>query len=227
MYSPARRPRYARSNRTYLGFVVPLVAVSLTFFLGAPTCHADESTDITKVEEYWELDLHFPDAARGSPQLNFLISPTGSANGIYAVFIVNQRDGAIGGLQLQLWNGDSLLASSSFSDTSALGTAEEKLSWKTRVSIDQGTLTVEIVGLSSTTWGNFGNNSAVPGLSVSASTSLPNLNAYSLNVSADNFGIDFGNNRVKKVVLKKVVSFTGNQKSTDQLGSEKVIYDNP
>jgi hypothetical protein len=227
MFSIARRSWRWSAGRTLLCFVVPLTAVSLAFLVGATTCRGDQSTDVTKVEEYWELDLHFPDSSRGSPQLNFLISPTGSASGVYAVFIVNQRDGAIGGLQLQLWNGESLLASSSFSDTSALGTSQEKLSWKTRVSIDSETLTVEIVGLNSTTWGNFGSNSVVPGLSVSASTTLPNLNSYNLDVSADNFGVDFGNNRVKKVVLKKVVSFTGNQKSTDQLGSEKVVYDNP
>jgi hypothetical protein len=205
-------------------FIVPILC-GTAILTSAGWCWADEATDISRVEEYWEVDLDTPDAARGTPQLNFLISPTGASNGLHAVFTVNHRDGSIGGLQLQLWNGESLVASSTFSDTAALGTTGEKLSWKTRIEVEDGNLTVEIVGLNSTTWGNTGANSVVSDLSVSTATSIANLNNYDLNVSAANFGIDFGTTRVAKVVLKKVVSFVGNKKDeVDQLGSERVIY---
>jgi hypothetical protein len=211
----------------WLRYAATIILATGLVLLFANVCLGDDSTDITKVEEYWQVDLDSPDVARGAPQLNFVISPAGNANGLHAVFVVNQRDGAIGGLQLQLWNGESLLASSDFSDTSALASSEERLTWKTRLSVTDGTLTVEIVGLDSTTWGNFSTSAVVPGLSVSTGTTLTNLNNYNLNVSAENFGVDFGNTRVTKVMLKKVVSFTGNQKSTDQLGSEKVVYSHP
>ena len=48
-------------------------------------------TDITKVDEYWELDLNTPNTAKSAPQLTFLISPTGTTDSLYAVFVVNQR----------------------------------------------------------------------------------------------------------------------------------------
>ena len=64
-------------------------------------------------------------------------------------------------------------------------------------------------------------------MTASTATGLSNFNTYNLNVSAANSGVDFGNTRVGKLILKKVVTTTGNQKSTDQLGSERVIYQYP
>jgi hypothetical protein len=193
--------------------------------LSVTPCMAGQGTDITKVDEYWELDLNTPNSANSAPQLTFLISPTGTTNSVYAVFVVNQRDGEVGGLQLQLWNGTTRLATTTFSDTSSLASAGEKVQWITEMTVNNGTLTVAIKNLSSDTWGNYGTNQTA--LTASTATSLSNFNSYDLNVSAANSGVDFGDTRVGKLVLKKVVTVTGNQKSTDQLSSEKVIFQYP
>jgi len=217
--------RFVTFGRWNSGLAVVLLVFGLFVSLGVTPCMAGQGTDITKVDEYWELDLNTPNSANSAPQLTFLISPTGTTNSVYAVFVVNQRDGEVGGLQLQLWNGTTRLATTTFSDTSSLASAGEKVQWITEMTVNNGTLTVAIKNLSSDTWGNYGTNQTA--LSASTATSLSNFNSYDLNVSAANSGVDFGDTRVGKLILKKVVTVTGNQKSTDQLSSEKVIFQYP
>jgi hypothetical protein len=217
--------RIATIGRWSRGFAVVLLVFGLFVSLSVTPCVAGQGTDITKVDEYWELDLNTPNSANSAPQLTFLISPTGTTDSVYGIFVVNQRDGAVGGLQLQLWNGATRLATSTFSDVSSLATTGEKIQWITEMTVNNGTLTIAIKNLSSNTWGNYGTNQTV--LTASTATSLSNFNAYDLNVSAANSGVDFGNTRVGKLILKKVVTVTGNQKSTDQLSSAKVIFQYP
>ena len=188
------------------------------------------STDVVKVEEDWELDVGTPNTDDSAPQLTFLISPTGDVSSYYAVFTVNQRLtlDSVGGLQLQIWNGESLLSSTTFAGTSSLNNSGEKIQWTTRMSLSSGgTLTVEVASShgGSNEWGNFD-------LTTSASTNLSNLNGYDISgtVSGNNSGIDFGNTRVSQIVLQAIRTFTGtgnNTKSTSQLGAAKTIYSYP
>src|SRR5262249_11155017 len=145
-------------------------------------------------------------------------------------FTVNQRLtlDSVGGLQLQIWNGETLLSSSTFAGTSSLATAGEKIQWTTSMSLsNSGTLTVEVASShgGSNAWGNFD-------LTTSASTPLSDLNGYDITgtVSGNNSGVDFGNTRVSKIVLQAIRTYTGtgnNTKSTSQLGTAKTIYSYP
>jgi len=186
-----------------------------------------KSTDITQIDENWEAQIGTPNSSLGSPQMTFLISPTGDTSGYYAVFTVNQRDGAVGGLQLTLYNGDTAVsgASQTYSNTSKLATTSEKISWTTSMSYSSGTLTVSVGNLNSTTWGN--DNKAI--LTVSTSASLDYLNSYDLTggVSAANSGVDYGNQRVSKLTIKSITPYTGNKKTpgADSLGgATKQVY---
>jgi len=189
-----------------------------------------KSTDLTQVDENWEVQVGTPNSSLGSPQMTFLISPTGDTNGYYAVLTVNQRDGAVGGLQLTLYNGETAIsgASQTYSDTSALATSGEKFSWTTSMSIDNNssTLTVSVSKLNSSTWGN--NNQSF--LTVSAPVSGLNfLNSYDLTggLTAANSGVDYGNQRVTKITIKSITPYYGNHKSpgSDSLsGQTKQVY---
>jgi hypothetical protein len=89
--------RFVTFGRWNSGLAVVLLVFGLFVSLGVTPCMAGQRTDITKVDEYWELDLNTPNSANSAPQLTFLISPTGTTNSVYAVFVVNQRDGEVGG----------------------------------------------------------------------------------------------------------------------------------
>jgi len=186
-----------------------------------------KSTDITQIDENWQLQIGTPNSSIGSPQLTFLISPTADTSGYYAILTVNQRDGAVGGLQLTLYNGDTAVsgASATYSNTSALATASEKITWTTSMSYASGTLTVSVGNLNSTTWGN--DNKTI--LTVSTAASLNYLDSYDLTggVSAANSGVDFGNQRVSSVIIKSITPYYGSKKSpgADSLGGQtKQVY---
>lgn len=186
-----------------------------------------KSTDVMQVDEQWEVQIGTPNSSTGSPQMTFLISPTGDTSGYYAILNVNERDGAVGGMQLQLWNGNSVVSTATY-NTSTLATTSEKISWTTSMSISSGTLQIDVVGLSSTTWGNTNNNTAA--LTVSAnSTGLSNLNNYDLTgaLSGNNSGVDYGGNRVSKITIKSITPYLGSKKTpgADSLGgATKQVY---
>jgi hypothetical protein len=190
------------------------------------------SNTIWKVEEDWEADIGTPNTNLGSPQLTFLISTTtpsdGNPTGYYAVLTMNQRDGAVGGLELTLYNGSSQLTRTTFSNTSKLSSSGEKIQWTTRMTLSNNTLTVEAFNTHGSTnaWGNFD-------ITASATVSgLSDLNSYDItgNTSGNNSGVDFGNARVSKLVVQAIRTYTGtgnNTKTTSQLGAAKTIYSYP
>ncbi|MBI2825112.1 MAG: hypothetical protein HYX69_10540 [Planctomycetia bacterium] len=204
-----------RLIRTLLGF-----AALASLFVAIPAA----AQDITKVEEDWEVDIDVPGTSLSSPQLTFLMSPVGDTSAGYVVFTLNERtspDPVGGGMQLQLWNGGSLLSVSTASNTTSLNNSSEKIQWTQRLTLgNQGVLTAEIDKGSSATWGKFPANGQ---LTVSAQSSLTNLNSYDPNVSTANAGIDFGNARVNKIILRKVRTYTNNQKSVEQV-ADRVVY---
>jgi hypothetical protein len=181
---------------------------------------------ITAVEEDWLLEVDAPNPAASSPQVNCLISPAAGPQGVHAVFLLNERTAGTsvgGGLQLQLWNGPTLLGVGSFpASTASLGTSGERITWTTRMSVANGVLTIQVQSGKSNTWGNFGGGSQ---LLVSTPTSLVNLNSYDPNLTTANSGVDFGNRRVDKLVLRKIRLYSGNKKLVEQ-ADERVVYQN-
>jgi len=188
-------------------------------------CLASDGLNVIRVAETWEVTLNSPSANDGAPQLTFLISPTGSSNGLYGILAFNQRDGAVGGLQLQLWHGETLLTKSTFANTSTLNTNGEVIRWTTEIEVKNGAFKMSIKNLTSTTWGNFDTDEVA--LAASTATTLSNLNSYDPNISLANTGIDFGSTRVAKLGLKQVKTVTEDEKVTEHLSSEQVLYEYP
>ncbi len=77
-----------------------------------------------------------PNASRNSPQLNCFISPFGNTDSYYAVLLINQNTHGGGGIELQLWHGQSLIDSSSFDTGTSLHTTGERVKWTTPMSVD-------------------------------------------------------------------------------------------
>lgn len=178
---------------------------------------------ITMIEEDWELDLLTPNSMKSSPQLVCALSPYANCQSYYATFDINKRstDGAGGGLQVQLWYGQQLLGFGNFSLTDSLDSVGDRIRWTERLSLsNKGVLTFEIVNGSSQTWPKFPGNGE---LSVSTNTNLIDLNAYDPNVTAAYSGVDFGNSRVDKLILRKVRTYTSGKKSVER-ALDRVVY---
>ena len=76
---------------------------------------AQSPDDIVRIEEHWELKIKTPDCSYAAPQIANAFAPVKQGDVLYATLNMNhhtfQGDFAEGGLELELWNGEYLLAS--------------------------------------------------------------------------------------------------------------------
>ena len=159
---------------------------------------------IVRVEEDWEMVVSEPDPDTDGPQVTCVISPVGDTNWLNAHFELNVRTVPYfrpGGLQLQLWYGESPVSHTHYPNTAIMSTAGETVRWTQAMALNGGVLSFEIVNGESTTWGPFGGQGY---LQSSITTGLSDLSGYSPSVSVANSGIGYAGNRVASLVLKRV-----------------------
>jgi hypothetical protein len=185
--------------------VVSLVAAFSLAALGAwPAMGESSASPVIRIEEDWELVVTNPDPDSVSPQVTCVFSPLGDADTVYAAFDINlqgQPEFTPGGLQLQLWEGEDCFDFVSFSGTAVMRTSDESVTWTQSMSVDDGTLVIEILAGASQSWGEFGTSGE---LRISSTTTLENLGDYSPDVSVANSGPGFAGNRVKSLTLLRV-----------------------
>lgn len=160
---------------------------------------------IDRVEEDWEMVVGNPDAALDAPQITCTYSPTGNLDGIHAAIELNHRSQpsfAQGGLQIQVWNGESLVVARSYVNNAPLSTDGETVRWTQTLDLHGGNLIFEVINGTSTTWGAFGGQGYLK--ATIHGVSLTNLNGYHPDVSVANSGVGYASNRVQSLVLKEV-----------------------
>jgi hypothetical protein len=163
---------------------------------------------VYRIEEDWRLEVGEPDANVTAPQITTTVSPHQDLDGIHAIFNLNHQaldQFAPGGMQLQIWNGESPVSFIQISPDSAFATAGEVVTWTQRMTLHEGRLYFRVKDGQSTTWGTFGENST---LLESVSSGLPNLNDYNPVLSVENSGVSFAANRVDCLVLERVRIYT-------------------
>ncbi len=163
---------------------------------------------VVRIEEDWEMTVATPDANTTGPQVTCITSPAGNISGLHAAFSLNHRpqpNFASGGLQLQVWNGDTLVNISQPPQASVMSTANETVRWTQVMQISGGVLSWEVLNGTSATWGSFG---GLGTLKVQVPSGLTNLGAYNPNVSVQFSGAGFAGNRVQSLVLKRVRTIT-------------------
>jgi hypothetical protein len=203
----------------------PLVVICLPLVAPLATgLSAAQGQDVMRVEEDWELVLGEPAAIKTAPQLETVISPFGHIDSIFARTTWNYRefdDFQAGGMQLQAWNGPSYLARANFGSDD-LSTVSETISWTQALATNGLILTLQIKNGDSVTWGAFGGTT----LTLQGMVDLPNLNAYSTDVSASESGITFGANRVALLRIKEVRRYGAGDVLLSTDSTPKVVYQN-
>lgn len=159
---------------------------------------------IDAVEEDWELEIAEPDIDGVGPQVTVVMCPGADrTSSPFVVFDLNYRDQPsfnAGGLQVQAWSGENLMASAE-QGTAQCATAAEQITWTQRLSITSGMIDFRITAGSSTTWGGFGDDSQ---LQLSFAGEGADLSAYSPTVSVEGSGVTWQSNRVARLVLARV-----------------------
>ena len=190
--------------RSYL--LRPLTTVGLALWLTAP-CGAD-SPRILQVEEHWELRVGEPDSQRSAPQATMIMSPHDDLEGAFFLFTLNHRSlptYAPGGMQVQLWDGDSAVETADGAANTAMDQTNDLVRWVQRLTISAGTLSFEVVEGSSSSWGEFGHDG---NLRITTPSSLDGLNAYRPAISLTESQVGYAGNRVQSLTLTKLVWYT-------------------
>jgi len=168
----------------------------------------DDDFKVVRVEEDWELVVSAPDLEHAGPQITCVISPTAQLDGVYSVLEINQQtlpEYAPGGLQLQLWEGETPLSDGHFPNCALLAYPGETITWTQCMQLRDGLLQFEVLNGRSLSWGDFGGQGY---LKTTVQSSLEDLNAYQPQVSVANSGVPYGGNRVESLVLKRVRYYT-------------------
>ena len=169
------------------------------------SCLADASGPVVvSVEEEWSLVVGEPELGANAPQVSMVISSHADLDDDYFMFVLNHRTHPTyqaGGLQLQQWNGATIQDFADDSDESLIENTGEIITWKQKMTIQNGTVTVAIQDGTSTSWGSFGNNGD---LTLSSFTGQADLNDYTPSISVSQSRVAFGGNRVGTLALQKV-----------------------
>ncbi len=195
-------------NSASTGFwAVRWLAAAAILAATASTAWAEERS-IVRIEEDWELVIGEPSPNSDAPQVTCAISPLSDMNSYSATFVVNHREVpafAAGGLQLQTWNGENLLASRRAPNQAVLDTPGEVIRWTQVMKKTANGVEFEVLGGTSTTWGNFGIDGT---MKLSVAAPIPDLNGYSPENSVEHSGVSYAGNRVQSLVLKRVRAYT-------------------
>jgi len=139
---------------------------------------AVDAYEIVSIEEHWELHVGGPDVDSNSPQISMVMSPTGGLEGDYFVFTLNHGNVpgfTAGGMQVQHWYDEEAVDTSNGPQLETLSHNDETISWTQKLSVNNGTITFEILDGSSQTWNVLGGQGY---LKASVSTAMETLNSY-------------------------------------------------
>lgn len=178
---------------------VPLVLVLVGSFSAS---YAIAQSRIVSIEEHWELRIDEPDVATSAPQTTMVMSPTGNLYGQHFLFMINHEtapDYRPGGMQVQLWNGETMVEYEESNEYGNLSYDSEVIRWAQRLSLNDGTLKFEIDG-TSLTWGQFRGYD----VDLSTPTSLTELNGYLPAISLTESQVGYSENRVESLTLQKI-----------------------
>src|SRR5205085_1220301 len=112
-----------------------------------------------------------------------------------------------GGLQVQVWSGNGVVATSS-QGSAQFATQGETVSWTQRLSLGGGSITYDIDNGQSTTWGVFGQDAK---LRVSLPAGSNSLAGYSPQYSVKKSGASWQSNRVSGLTLLRVRYYANGQ----------------
>jgi hypothetical protein len=196
-------------NLGSMRFTLKVFGIGLAFWAGlATTALGQPGQTITRVEEYWEMDVVFAKDDLGAPQIGTLMSPDASS-AAYFTFDINcttSPEPDDGGLQVNAWVGDDAYDYKNPPTDQTLERSREIISWTQVIEMQDDMLVFSIKDFRSRSLGDFANDEQ---LRVSMPSSLADLSNYSYQHSANESGVPYALNRVNSMTLRSVRMYSG------------------
>jgi hypothetical protein len=196
-----------RLPRRFLSACAALACASL-----ASVWAQSPAPTITAVEEDWQLVVAEPDVPGVGPQITTCMRPGGDTTAPFVAFDMNYREYPtfqVGGMQIQVWKNNSVVATASGQGTAQFQTAGETVTWTQRMSVSNGTCTFGIDNGQSTTWGKFGQGQGL--LAVSYATTFADMAAYSPSTSVAASGVSWEPNLAGSLAIVRVRYYANGQ----------------
>jgi hypothetical protein len=184
---------------------------------------AQAAAPVTRVEEDWRVEFGTPDPETNAPQVTITISPSATLSGQYGVFELNHRtlpDYAAGGLQIQLWQGETPISYRSSSHTDVVHGDGDVVTFTTSMDVSGDNATFTVKNGNSQTWGTFSQSGW---LNRTASCNWGNLDNYDPSASLINSRVGFASHRVRKLVRTAVRKYAGSD-LVDNDTTEHVVH---
>ena len=181
-----------------------LLVAAIAVISWAATAFGQSTPTIVRVEEDWVIEISAPDIDASAPQIITALSSTERLADVHSVFEINHSNFPSytpGGLQMQVWSGDSLLVYKNSAKTGTLNTANETITYTTSMTISGPKIIFEVKNGNSTTWGTFGTTGR---LRAELDTHQLGFSRYSPETSVANSYVGYASHRVKKLALKQV-----------------------
>ncbi len=188
-----------------------LTAILTVAFMGFAV-NVGTAYDVIKVEETWELTIGDPSIELNAPQVTMCMSPYANSTSEYFALTLNfrtQPDYVPGGMQLSVYNDESLTSFVHAPIGGSLDQGTETVQWTQTMTLSDGLVTFDLANGTSSSWGSFGG----PGwLRQSIRTGGQNLNGYRPAVSLAESEIGYAGNRVASLTLKRIRWYASNGK---------------
>src|SRR5262249_36522024 len=121
------------------------------------------------------------------------------------------------GLQVQIWSGNSNVASKTWDTWAVMNTPNEAVTWTQYLDIRNGPMTFGISAASSQTWNDFS------GQQIGVPTNVQSLDNYTVDYSVANPGNAFGANRVTYLAITAVRIYYQDGSVQEDL-TERIVY---
>jgi hypothetical protein len=169
-----------------------------------------EGADIVKIEEDWVIDIANPDPDADCPQIVTVFGPADPSVGTHAIFELNHGtlpDFSEGGMQLQVWFGDSLVGYRRQHAPAELYIGIERLTYTTVTEVVNRKVKLYVSNGQSLTWGEFG-DTGTTALKVELDTWRDHLNDWNTENAISHSRVVYGANRVNKFKRTAVRYYT-------------------
>src|SRR4051794_40692706 len=114
----------------------------LTLGLPAGSARAQIGTLPDQIQEDWQIVIGVPDPTGAGPQMSTALSPVNDGSTPSFVFDLNYVDSPSftpGGMQVQVWNGDTMLSSLT-KGSAQCSTTGETITWTQTMKLTSGTV---------------------------------------------------------------------------------------
>lgn len=164
----------------------------------------ENAPPIVRVEEDWEVVIGDPDPEADLPQVVTVFGPTNAFFGTHTVFELNHGtlpSFVAGGMQIQVWWGESLVGYKQQNQPVQLAIAGEIVRYTTVTELSNHVLKMRVVNGTSETWGGFGGGSL---MLVELISLRSDLNPYDPYNSINHSRVTFGANRVNRFLRREI-----------------------